>query len=599
MNVLFSMGFILLINLFDGMTPKMETEYVIANMQYNPFGIEKIANLPDSAFYVLPIQERIIRPETGAYWLKFVIHNTSKKALYLWSFQYDKVVFYYPNEKNGYDSAWYESKAGYGRPILYKDPVFSIPYTNQPQIYYAKIYCNRALGLGFYIEKDDFVLNQVAVISTFYSLYIGGILFVLTFCIVWWIRLRFKIYFYYALYLLFLLLYTLTTSGYIPLFQFISIKGFFPECIPYAGITISLLLYTREFLNTPSQFPKVDAIIVCCAIARVLILLVGIFLSNNDFHNALVDSVFLFPALAVAIWAAKDNIKFARFFMLSILVIFIAALYHATLEKYIEGDKYFIPGAWSLFFSEWVYVFLIASIVEVGFFTMALAERFLDMQHQVRKEHKLAMRAQQELLEQALENEALKDEMNQSLEKQVAERTHELSLANEQLSKQALEISYMNELLKDDNIKLTHNVEILQKARVMDENVTFIEFCQLFPSEEASMAFVSDVKWKKGYTCKKCGYKKYYAGLQPFSKKCKSCGYDESPTAHTLFDSVKFPLQKALYLTFMIFCNKNFHIPNIAPDIGLRPATCYAFHNKVKNAIQSKKDVESWVGLIS
>ena len=41
------------------------------------------------------------------------------------------------------------------------------------------------------------------------------------------------------------------------------------------------------------------------------------------------------------------------------------------------------------------------------------------------------------------------------------------------------------------------------------------------------------------------------------SKRCSKCGYLESATAYTIFHKVKFPLNKAFYILFLLYSNKN------------------------------------------
>src|SRR5664279_3619821 len=50
-----------------------------------------------------------------------------------------------------------------------------------------------------------------------------------------------------------------------------------------------------------------------------------------------------------------------------------------------------------------------------------------------------------------------------------------------------------------------------------------------------------------GFVCNKCGTTKWCSGRKYLSRRCKNCSYDESPTAATVFDKCKFPIQKAFY----------------------------------------------------
>ncbi|MEO6869761.1 MAG: hypothetical protein ABI168_08955 [Ginsengibacter sp.] len=49
---------------------------------------------------------------------------------------------------------------------------------------------------------------------------------------------------------------------------------------------------------------------------------------------------------------------------------------------------------------------------------------------------------------------------------------------------------------------------------------------------------------------------KYYMGRHAFSRGCKSCKYEESGTANTLFHGMRMSLLKGFHLTFSISAKK-------------------------------------------
>ena len=65
-------------------------------------------------------------------------------------------------------------------------------------------------------------------------------------------------------------------------------------------------------------------------------------------------------------------------------------------------------------------------------------------------------------------------------------------------------------------------------------------FREQFGTSEQCLAYLSDVKWGSFYNCKKCKNDKYCLGKSPYNRRCSKCGYDEYPTANTLFHKVKF-----------------------------------------------------------
>lgn len=73
-------------------------------------------------------------------------------------------------------------------------------------------------------------------------------------------------------------------------------------------------------------------------------------------------------------------------------------------------------------------------------------------------------------------------------------------------------------------------------------------FLKDFGSNEQCYAFLCDLKWGKGYTCRACSHKISIKGRKWYYRKCQICKHDESCTAHTLFHNIKFPISKAFMM---------------------------------------------------
>ncbi|WP_220388864.1 transposase [[Flexibacter] sp. ATCC 35208] len=62
----------------------------------------------------------------------------------------------------------------------------------------------------------------------------------------------------------------------------------------------------------------------------------------------------------------------------------------------------------------------------------------------------------------------------------------------------------------------------------MFKGVKVDSFHNHFPSEEASLQYLSDFKWQQGYRCKKCGGQLWWKGKRMFDGRCQECNYNES-----------------------------------------------------------------------
>lgn len=117
---------------------------------------------------------------------------------------------------------------------------------------------------------------------------------------------------------------------------------------------------------------------------------------------------------------------------------------------------------------------------------------------------------------------------------------------------------------------------------------TLFDFMERFPDERSCISFLSSQKWRTGFTCLKCCSTKSKQGKKASNRRCSSCGYEESPTANTLFHKLKFPLHKAFHICYQLSVNKKgMSTLELSRQYGLSQKTCWFFKRKVQKAMQS------------
>ena len=84
------------------------------------------------------------------------------------------------------------------------------------------------------------------------------------------------------------------------------------------------------------------------------------------------------------------------------------------------------------------------------------------------------------------------------------------------------------------------------------KSLTFFEFQEKFPDEEACLSYLSELKFAEGFVCSKCRHTHYCQGNHKYDRQCARCHHGESLTSGTLFLKVKFPLLKAYQPEFWI-----------------------------------------------
>jgi len=120
--------------------------------------------------------------------------------------------------------------------------------------------------------------------------------------------------------------------------------------------------------------------------------------------------------------------------------------------------------------------------------------------------------------------------------------------------------------------------------------VNSITFHQRFKTDADCLKYLSLLKWGDVFICKRCENTSFCSGKKPYNKRCTRCRYDESPTAGTMFDKVKFSLLIAFHIVFKISTKKKgMSSLELSQEFELRQPTCWAFKWKIQQAMQSSK----------
>lgn len=118
--------------------------------------------------------------------------------------------------------------------------------------------------------------------------------------------------------------------------------------------------------------------------------------------------------------------------------------------------------------------------------------------------------------------------------------------------------------------------------------VNSINFNKRFKTDDDCLAYIAEIKWENGYICKKCSNTKYIKGSKPNNKRCLKCKYDESPTAGTMFDKVKFSLLIGFHIIFKIGTKKKgMSTLELSKEFDLREKTCWSFKRKLQDVMES------------
>jgi two-component system, sensor histidine kinase LadS len=551
-----------------------------------------VSPLTSSRFFIYREENKFpfIVNTNSAYWIRFRIKADSmpekKWVLENLDLHIDQFELYKPSGNNYFK----KETAGYALPFgirsyPHKNFVFDLSIDTTVKTYYARVTSRSHNPFILKVRSSNsftfYALNEYYLLGMFYG--ILAIMAIYNFLI--FLSFRERVYIYYVIYVLCCALISLAEDG----LGFQYLWSDFPEVNRWISLLAPLILmttftiYSQKFLELKVNLPKLNKFL-----DLIILFYTGIFLADRFiFHMNWDFPLYIIPFLIIyiaSIICLKRGFRSARYYILGYSFMFFSIiLLIFRMSGVIHWDDLFT-----------VYSFNIGLVFEIVILSIALSDRIKIIRSE--KED-----ADKQIIEQLQENEKLKDVANKRLEEKVTERTaqlkeknNELEGAYKQLSHQAEEIQRMNLLLNEDNTKLEKNVKELSKARVMLKEVDFTEFGNIFPDKESCLKYLSELKWKNGYTCKKCTNVKFCQGKEISSRRCTKCRYDESATAFTIFHRLKFPITKAFYMVFLVYSNKgkvtSFELSQI---LSLRQSTCWTFSKKVIEAMKERKKQEA------
>ena len=351
------------------------------------------------------------------------------------------------------------------------------------------------------------------------------------------------------------------------------------------------ILYAIHFLRLKNEQPFMYKVAIAGIAAKGI--LFGIFwiYPIHPFYVFTIDTLILcIPFISGIICFQRGN-KYARYYVIAFSFLFLSFFIIFIHELRI------IP--YTIF--NW-YIINFGMLFEVFFLAIAL----IDQIKILRAEND---EAQHKIISQLKENEKLKDKVNRELEQKVTERTLELKAKNEELRSTNEQLNILkdqanqwNVKLDLDNWNLKKEISELANARVFLKGLKFEEFSNFFPDENSCLKYLVNLKWEKGYKCKKCGNENFAKDTRHFSRRCTKCNYIESPTSDTLFHALKFPITKAFYMVYLVNKDNDITSDRLSQVLAMRRETCWSFKKKILSAKKKNKgkllDSQGWDDII-
>lgn len=533
-----------------------------------------------------------------SHWIRFNIKNLSPSeswTLELFDPHISNVELYKEDQLIGSPTGF--SKRFDSKYYKHKNFIFDLnPAKNKETTYYIRLKSKFHSDFRFQIKThkafSNYALDEYFILGMFY-----GILAILAvYNLFLYFSIRESTYLYYVAYIITAALHTFSEDG----LGFQYLWPSFPtlnsavDLLSFLLLLISFLLYSNSFLEFGSRLPKLRKWTI---IATCVYIVYFIYVHFIGSWNVFIYIVYLIPysiTYVGAIKIYKQGVKQARFFVVGFSVILISfVVFFLRLNFNLEGALMM------------VYIFNFGFILEAIMLSYALGDKI-----KITKE--ISEQAQKNVIRELEINEKLKDKVNAELEQKVQERTteleyktNELTEANEELGALRDKLYEMNSELDKTNWQLQKEVKKVTRSKILSETVPYPDFSKIFPDNITCLKHLETLKWTNGFKCKKCGHLNYTKMAKPFLRKCSSCKHPESVTANTLFHAVKFPLNKAFYIAYLVCDNqKKLTVDELSELLELRRNTAWGFKKKVESRIEELKDKglytlgDSWEKLI-
>jgi hypothetical protein len=419
------------------------------------------------------------------------------------------------------------------------------------------------------------------------GLYYGILLIMMLYNFFLYFNLREKNYLFYVFYVISCALYTFREDG-------IGFQYLWPQS-PALNLWLNhyfelfLLLgfafYSTSFLELRKKTRTVFLILWADLIVFAFLLLLEHFYKDIYTPKRYFYVFFFLLLYATSFYLYRQGNRYIRYFLIAYSFLLLSVLiFQARVLGLVEHT----------FFT--VYIFNFGFIIEIVLMSFALGEKIYITTKEKEQAQQTAFEAllekektQATLVAELIEKEELKDRINKELEKKVQERTTELAEKNTELEEKNQKLALMSFKLEEMNASLDKNnwelnKEVKQKtiATIAGDEIRLDDFLKVFPNETACLLYLSDLKWKNGYVCQKCGNTKYNNGDTPLSRKCSKCNHRESPTSGTLFHGIKTDLNKAFYITYLSVVNpKKYTLQELSENLQLALNTCWKIRKKV------------------
>jgi hypothetical protein len=542
------------------------------------------ADVSDPSFQNSFVKNQEVIPKNrhagSVYWFRFRIHH-SQNSVTSWILEFfdqsiTNMELYVPDEQNHYKFYRYGTIHDFEkRPYLHKNFTFDLKNNSDKVLtYYLKLKAPHSVSAIIVLRDLRFFVGYALKEYFLFGLFYGMIIVFGFYNLLMFFVTKKRQYLFYVLYNVSIGLYEMCNDGIA--FQYLwpshpelNVYGF---GIALFSSTVFGLLFTINFLFLKYKAPKFYKLLWALIGLRTVFFIFSLFYPSL-FNFKVLEILPLAIALSAGIYVLKQGYKPATFLVVGYSFLFFG--FFLKILLLLRWISYNPLSYYSLSFCFVIEMILVSFAIGSSIRTL---RRKKDL-------------AQKRIIDELQINHKLNQTLNEELNVLVEERTKDLKDKAEIIEKQNQEISLMLSMLKKDNTELHVNIEKVTRARVMSKQVDFSEFSKVYPDKESCFDYIAGLKWSKGYACKKCENPSYLTGQTYQSRRCTKCGYDESVIAYTTFQNSRIPINKALYMLFLVYSSKGtISSYKLSQILMIRQSTCWTYNSRMQKMLIDRKD---------
>ncbi|HNG98116.1 MAG TPA: 7TM diverse intracellular signaling domain-containing protein [Leptospiraceae bacterium] len=329
----------------------------------------------------------------SAYWVRFkVANNTDKPVRYFLELYYpqlDYAHFYYYQNGHIKEIVLGDRISFYKRTLPNRNPLFEIKMKAQKEgVYFMKFTSQGTVTFPLSLWEPKAFYDYDHNMQMYYGFYFGILFVMAMYNLFLYFSIHDKVYLFYVFYLVGISSVASLQAGfaYEYLFpdspSFINIYFF----ISIAEAGFGIILFTRSFLNTKIQLPKVDWILKVYFILFIVLFIGGVFL---PYHSVIPFSALLMiitptTCFIIAFILLRKGYRPARLYFLAWSLLIISTIMFAFRGIGLLPTHFII-----------VHGFEVGSVIEVILLSLALADR-INILKKEKEESQKALIAKQE-----------------------------------------------------------------------------------------------------------------------------------------------------------------------------------------------------------